>query len=111
MIGFYLDEHISYGVAKALRQRGYTVVMAVEVGMLQKNDDEEHLPYATQHQLVMVTFDHPFATRIQACEDFYALVCLSHKIEGATGTIVNLLDEFGQLFDETTDIGKVHWWS
>jgi predicted nuclease of predicted toxin-antitoxin system len=60
--GFYFDEHMNRAVADALIQRGYSVVMAVDVDMEGK-DDSEHLSYATAHNLVLVTFDHPFAHR------------------------------------------------
>ena len=69
MIGFYFDEHMPRAVANALIQKGYHVVMAVDVGMEGKDDDTEHLPYATQSNLVILTFDHPFAGRTVSRSD------------------------------------------
>jgi predicted nuclease of predicted toxin-antitoxin system len=81
MIGLYFDEHMSRRVADALLQQGFQVVMAVDVGMGGK-EDEEHLAYATQHELIMVTFDHPFAGRLlgQSEANFSSLVCLAYTI-------------------------------
>ena len=42
MIGFYFDEHMSRKVATALSQRNIPVILAVDVGMEGKSD-EEHL--------------------------------------------------------------------
>ncbi len=66
MTGFYFDEHMNRLVADALIKKGYHVVMAVDVSMKGKDDDTEHLPYASEHDLVMVTSDHPFAGRTMA---------------------------------------------
>jgi len=57
--GYYFDEHMD----RALIERGITVLMAVDVKMEGKTD-EEHLGYATQNGLIMVTFDHPFASQM-----------------------------------------------
>lgn len=82
--------------------------MAVDVGMEGK-PDEVHLAYATKHDLVMVTFGHPFAGRTQMREDFLALVCLSHKLRSDIGRMIATLNEFGQLFDRDKDSGQVYW--
>jgi predicted nuclease of predicted toxin-antitoxin system len=108
-IGFYLDEHMPKDVAKGLRARGHRVIRAVDVGMTGKDDDTEHLPYATQNRLIMVTFDHPFATRTLSRADFMALVCLNRKIRNDYGRVITLLAEFLDLFDENRDAGQVRW--
>ena len=60
-VKFYFDEHSARAVEKGLLKRGYEVVMAVDVGMMQKDDDTEHLSYATEQALVIFTRDEPFA--------------------------------------------------
>jgi predicted nuclease of predicted toxin-antitoxin system len=111
MNGFYLDEHISRAVAKGLQAKGYNAIMAVDVGMESKDDDTEHLVYASTHHLVMVTFDHPFANRTQKRNDFYCLICLSHKLKRNIGGTITLLIEFAELFDQDKDISQVFYWS
>ncbi|MCL4255545.1 MAG: DUF5615 family PIN-like protein [Anaerolineae bacterium] len=108
-IGLYFDEHISKVVYKALLERGYRIIRAVDVGMTGKDDDTEHLPYTTQNRLIMVTFDHPFATRTMQRNDFLGMVCLTRDIRDNHGHIITLLAEFLDLFDETRDAGQVHW--
>jgi predicted nuclease of predicted toxin-antitoxin system len=111
MTGFYFDEHMNRAVADALIQRGYQVVMAVDVGMEGKDDDTEHLPYATEHGLVMVTFDHPFATRSMARANYLGLICLAYKIREDIGRMVEVLAEFAELYDSKRDAGQVFWLS
>lgn len=111
MIGFYFDEHMNRAVADALIQRGYTVVMAVDVEMENKDDDTEHLPYATAHQLVMVTFDHPFAGRTMSRTDHPGLVCLAYSIRENIGRMVDVLVEFAELYIPERDAGQVFWLS
>jgi hypothetical protein len=108
-IGLYLDEHIHSHIAKQLIARGYRVARAVDVGMTGKDDDTEHLPYATQNRLIMVTFDHPFAGRTQIISGYLGLVCLPQTIRSDIGYIITLLAEFLDLFDESRDAGQVHW--
>jgi predicted nuclease of predicted toxin-antitoxin system len=108
--GFYFDEHINRNVARGLNQRGYHVIMAVDVGMIQKDDDTEHLPYAIENNLVLVTFDHPFAGRIQILNiDYPGMICLSHNIEADMGQIIQELADFAELYDPMLDANKVHW--
>ncbi len=109
MIGFYFDEHLHRVVAKALINRGYKVVMAVDVGMESKDDDTEHLPYANANNLVMVTFDHPFAGRTMARRDHQGLVCLDKELQGNIGSIIEVLVDFAELYDPEKDAGQVYW--
>lgn len=111
MIGFYFDEHMNRSVTDALIRLGYTVVMAVDVDMMGKDDDSEHLPYATEHGLVMVTFDHPFAGRTMARSDHKGLVCLAYSIREDIGRTVEVLAEFADLYDPQKDAGQVFWLS
>lgn len=109
MTRFYFDEHMNRAVADALIQRGYTVVMAVDVGMEGKDDDTEHLPYATENGLVMVTFDHPFAGRTLERSNHVGLICLAYTIRENIGRTIEVLSEFAELYDSERDAGQVFW--
>lgn len=111
MIGFYFDEHMNRLVADALIEKGYEVVMAVDVGMEGKDDDTEHLSYAAEHDLVMVTFDHPFAGRTMTRADYPGLVCLAYSIRENIGKMIEVLAEFAALYDPQRDSGQVFWLS
>ncbi|MDX2075289.1 MAG: DUF5615 family PIN-like protein, partial [bacterium] len=108
-IGFYLDEHIHRHVAKGLIERGYRAIRAVDVGMTGKDDDTEHLPYATANRLIMVTIDHPFAGRTQQRTDYLCLACLAYESRNDIGYMITLLADFIEIFDEERDAGQVHW--
>jgi hypothetical protein len=43
--------------------------------MAGKDDDTEHLPYATEEHAVLVTRDRPFAGRTQKRTDHAGLIC------------------------------------
>ena len=111
MTGFYFDEHMNRVVADALVKRGYQVVMAVDVSMEGKDDETEHLPYAIEHDLVIVTFDHPFAARAMSRTDHPGLICLAYNIRENIGRIVEVLTEFAELYDPQRDAGQVFWLS
>ena len=111
MNGFYFDEHMNRAVADALTQRGWSVVMAVDVGMMGKDDDTEHLPYAAAHDLILVTFDHPFAARTMTRTDHPGLICLAYSIREQIGRMVDVLAEFAELYDPARDTGQVFWLS
>jgi len=109
MIGFYFDEHMDRKVTRSLIKRGYHVVMAVDVGMESKDDDTEHLPYATANNLVMVTFDHPFAGRTMSRSDHPGLICLDQEIQDNIGSMIEVLADFAELHDPEKDAGQVYW--
>jgi len=111
MTGLYFDEHMNRAVADALIARGCPVVMAVDVDMEGKDDDAEHLPYAAEHHLVMVTFDHPFASRTMSRTDHPGLVCLAYSVREDIGRMVEILAEFVSLYDPARDAGRVFWLS
>ena len=108
-VGFYFDEHMPRSVADQLKQRDINVVMAVDVEMVDKDDDTEHLPYATQHKLVMVTFDRPFAGRTSSRTDHACLICITEKMRADIGGIIRLLVQFTE--DQTSESAKgtVFW--
>ena len=111
MTGFYFDEHMNRLVADALIERGFQVVMAVDVGMEGKDDDTEHLAYASEHGLVMVTFDHPFAGRTMARTDHPGMICLAYSIRENIGRTIEVLAEFAELYEPQRDSGQVFWLS
>jgi predicted nuclease of predicted toxin-antitoxin system len=86
----YFDEHIGRIVANALTKNDHPAIMAVDVGMEGKSD-EEHLAFATYHQAVLVTFDRPFAGRTQTRTDFFALFCLDEKLQTDPGRAIEVL--------------------
>jgi predicted nuclease of predicted toxin-antitoxin system len=108
-IGFYFDEHIRRVIATTLCERGYRAVMAVDAGMTGKDDDTEHLPYATANRLLLVTMDKPFATRTLYRTDYLGLICLTKDLHDDIGRTITLLADFLELFDEERDAGQVHW--
>lgn len=107
-VKFYFDEMLNQAAAKQFIQRGYEVIMAKDIDMVEK-DDFEHLAYATAHQMIMVTFDHPFAHKASARSDHGGVVCLSGKFQADIGSIVRLLSEFAELYDPEKDVGQVFW--
>lgn len=108
-IGFYFDEHMRHSVARGLIERGYEVVMAIEAGMTQKDDDTEHLPYATENGMVMVTFDHPFGGRTAKRTDHAGLVCLAERLRNDIGGQIRVLAEFSDTHIPETAAGQVFW--
>ncbi|MDX2075287.1 MAG: DUF5615 family PIN-like protein [bacterium] len=108
-IGFYFDEHMRRVIANALIEQGYRAIMAVDIGMTGKDDDTEHLPYATTNRLLLVTMDKPFATRTLYRTNYLGLICLSKDLHDNIGGAIKALADFIELFDEERDAGQVHW--
>lgn len=55
-IRIYTDEHVTALLAPALRRRGYVAQSCVEANALGW-EDEEHLVYAAEHSMALVTSD------------------------------------------------------
>jgi predicted nuclease of predicted toxin-antitoxin system len=108
-IRFYFDEHMPRTIAENLIQRGVEVILAVDVGMSQKNDDTEHLPYAKENGLVMVTFDRPFAGRAAQRTDHAGLICLSESLRHDIGGQIRILSVFAASHASETIDGLVFW--
>jgi len=108
-VGFYFDEHMRRAAERGLRDRGYTVVMAVDIEMIGKDDDTEHLPYATRQGLIMVTFDRPFAGRTVSRSDHGGLICLSETIRDDIGAIIRVLTAFAEGKSADDVQGQVFW--
>ncbi len=107
-IKFYFDEHMPRAVEAGLVRRGYTVIMAVDVGMVNKDDDTEHLPYATQENAVLVTRDHPFAGRTEKRTDHAGLICWTGK-DDDFGGMVRQLAKFADEHTSEEVVGRVFW--
>jgi hypothetical protein len=106
---FYFDEHMSRAVAEGVIQRGYEVVMAVDVNMEGKDDDSEHLKYADENGLIMVTFDRPFAGRTMSRSDHKGLICLSDSLRADIGGMIRVLTLFGEEHAPDNVTGQVFW--
>jgi predicted nuclease of predicted toxin-antitoxin system len=109
MIRFYFDEHMPRSVTRGLVSRGFHITMAVDVGMVGKDDDKEHLPYATENDLVLVTFDRPFAGRTMSRADHAGVICLSEKIRWNIGRMIHVLAEFSEQHTPDEVAGRVFW--
>jgi predicted nuclease of predicted toxin-antitoxin system len=107
-VSFYFDEHLPRSAAEQLVKKGYSVVISHDVGMTQKDDIAEHLQYATEHHLIVVTFDRGFAGLAAKRTDHHGLVCLS-GMQNDVGYIVRTLIEFAELYDAEKDAGQVFW--
>jgi predicted nuclease of predicted toxin-antitoxin system len=107
VISFYFDEMLSRKAAEQLVQRGYVVIMANDVGMTEK-PDSEHLVYATDKRLVLVTFDRPFAGRAMQSTEHAGLVCLSGSQDNI-GAIIRTLIDFADSHTPDEVIGRVYW--
>jgi len=66
-ISFYFDEMINRPLANELIRRGYDVIMANDIEMTGKADDE-HLAEATKRNRVLLTLDKAFAGRIHEAQ-------------------------------------------
>lgn len=107
-ISFYFDEMMPRKVADQLVERGYEVIMAVDVDMVGKDDLQEHLVYASEHQLVLVTFDRPFSTRVMAQTEHHGLICWTGRQNDFGGQVVQLA-EFADHHTLEDVMGKVFW--
>lgn len=107
-IKFYFDEMMAHKVAASLRERGYTIVMAVEAEMTEKDDLTQHLVYATANEMVLVTQDKPFAGRAMENSDHAGVICWTGK-QDDIGSIIRKLDEFAQIHENEDIKGQVFW--
>jgi hypothetical protein len=95
-------------VEQGLLQRGYEIIMAVDVGMTEKDDDTEHLPYAATHEAVLVTNDHPFAGRTMQRTDHAGLICWTGAMDDFGG-MIRKLSEFAEKHTAEEVKGRVFW--
>jgi predicted nuclease of predicted toxin-antitoxin system len=108
-IRFYFDEHLSRALAESLRRSGYEVILAVDIGMVQKDDDSEHLPFAQEQELVMVTCDRPFAGRTMMIIEHSGLICLSENLRKNISASARALVQFAENYTSEDVKGIVYW--
>lgn len=107
-IKFYGDEHIRRQIAKGIIERGYEFVLAIDLGMLAKDDDTQHIPFAASLGAVIVTFDKPFAGRTQSRVDHAGMVCWTGD-HADIGGIIRALIEFAEQYTPDEVRGRVFW--
>jgi uncharacterized protein with PIN domain len=107
-IKFYFDEHMPRAVEKALITRGYEVLMAIDLGMKGKDDNTEHLPFATQQEAILVTRDRAFAGRSMKRDDHHGLICWTGELEDFGG-MIRPLTEFAEQYTPEETLGLVFW--
>ena len=103
LLKFYTDTHIDKQVAVQLRQKGVDVVRCEEVGMAEA-EDEEHLSYASQNQLALMTKDAGFRLRhfqwLSAGKEHSGIFFCADRHIAAVGKIVIACYAFAQLIEE-----------
>src|SRR5512134_3097932 len=97
MLRFYFDEHMPRAVAEGLELRGHEVIMAIDVDMVGKDDDTEHLPFAAENDAILVTRDRSFAGRTAKRADHAGLICWTGK-DDDFGGMVRRLTEFAESY-------------
>lgn len=107
-LSFYFDEMMPRSVAAALEVRGFVVVMAVDVEMVEKDDLAEHLAYASAQGAVLVTRDKPFATRALSVANHAGLICWTGKQDDIGGMVRRLVD-FGDTHTSEQAVQQVFW--
>jgi predicted nuclease of predicted toxin-antitoxin system len=107
MMRFYFDEMMPRPVANELTQRGHEVVMAVDVEMEDKGDPE-HLQFAAENNMVLVTEDRAFAGMAARQTEHKGVICWTGK-QGAFGAIVRVLHEFAETHTAEEVQGQTYW--
>lgn len=107
-IKYYFDEMMSRKVATQLTARGIEVVFANYVGMTDKDDLSDHLPYAKEKGLVVVSFDRKFGGLALKNSDHAGVVCLSGP-QNDVGYMVRTLVEIAEHYTPETIAGTVVW--
>lgn len=100
---FYTDTHIPKQVAIQLRNKGVEVIRCEEVGLAEV-DDEIHLTYAAENQLVLVTKDIGFRLRhfqwLSQGKNHSGIFFFSDRQLAAIGQIVNACYAYYRLIEE-----------
>lgn len=104
---FYFDGMLARLVANELTKMGYEVVMAVDVEIMEK-EDSQHLHYATEHNLVLVALDRPFAGVTSKHTDHSGLVCWIENQSDFSGQI-RALSAFAAQHTPEEVAGHVVW--
>ena len=64
-IALYLDEHVNTKLVTDLRKEDFEAVSANEIMGDKKWEDIDHLKYAAEHQMAVLTFDKKFTKAAQ----------------------------------------------
>ncbi|MCA0454701.1 MAG: DUF5615 family PIN-like protein [Chloroflexi bacterium] len=107
-VSFYFDEMMPRKVANQLIEQGVKVIMAVDIGMVGKDDLQDHLTYATENKLVLVTFDRPFSTRAMAQSNHCGLICWTGT-QNDFGGQIDKLGEFANHYSLENALNNVFW--
>jgi predicted nuclease of predicted toxin-antitoxin system len=107
-LSFYFDEMVPRRPAEELSRRGYITVVAADVGMVQKDDLAEHLPFAAGRGMVLVTFDRKFAGLVAQMTDHAGLICLSGS-QNNFSYMIRTLVEIAEQYTPETIAGRVLW--
>ena len=107
-VKFYFDEMMSRPVAQGVAQRGISVIMAIDSDMIGKDDDTEHLPFATENEAALVTLDRAFAGRAAKRSDHAGVICWTGT-QDDIGGMIRALSEFGENHAPNDVSGQVFW--
>jgi|GEM_PF-1648050 len=97
-IALYLDEHVNTKLVADLRKEDFEAIAANEVMGNEKWEDIDHLKYAAEHQMAVLTYDKKF---VKAVEELSAAggehwgVVIAPQIDG---------DEYGKLLRWTLNM-------
>ncbi len=106
-IEYYFDEMMNRTAADELNRRGYRVTLANDVGMTEK-PDEEHLTFASAHNMVVVTLDRKFAMQSAEHMNHAGLICWPGVFQNI-GAMVTALTEFAEEHTPEDVAGRVFW--
>lgn len=103
MLKFYMDAHVDKQVAIQLRQRGIIVVRCQDVALADASDIQ-HLNYAIQEGLTIITKDSDFADLhyewISQQKTHFGIFLHRNRQKATIGQIVTVCDEYHQLISE-----------
>ncbi|MCC6893039.1 MAG: DUF5615 family PIN-like protein [Anaerolineae bacterium] len=103
-----MDKHSPRSLERALLENGFEVIMAVDVDMVGKDDDDEHLPYAASRGFVIFTRDLPFAGRTAKRTEHAGMICWTGNQQDVGGTIRAVL-AFSSQYHAEEVAGQVFW--
>jgi len=97
-ISFYFDEMLKRPLADQLNKRGYTVVLANDIGMTE----------ATKREMVLVTLDRAFAGLAAKETEHAGLICWTRE-DQPIGVMLRVLVEFAEQHTTEQAAGRVFW--
>jgi len=101
-ISFYTDTHIAKQVAIQLRRRGIEVIRCEEIGMAEAADPD-HLRYAAQHGLSLITKDEDFLILhhqwLKSGQNHAGIFYCPIRFNPAIGKIVTACADYHALID------------